>query len=119
MSTAAITALTGTPPGQEATGTIAVPVPATGRGTAIVASEKLGDMEQAGRTYLHETANLLAIQQFTNSGVTGQDRALRGPFGGVPTAEQAWAAAHPGNDPDIGRQFELCVYGANDTIVVH
>jgi hypothetical protein len=119
LSAAQITSLTNTPAGQEATGTIAEPVPATGRGTAIVASENLGDLIQGERTYLHETANILAIQQFTSSGVTGDARALLGPRGGPPTADQVYNQTHAGNDPDIGRQFELCVFGADTTIVVH
>jgi RHS repeat-associated protein len=119
LSVAQITSLTNTPAGLEATGTIAEPVPATGRGTVIVASENLGNLIQGERTYLHETANILAIQQFTSSGVTGVARAFLGPRGGPPTSGQVFAQTHPGNDPDIGRQFELCVFGADTTIVVH
>jgi hypothetical protein len=76
-------------------------------------------MDEAMRTYLHETANILAIQKFKNSGVSGWERANLGPRGGPPTAQQVWAQTHPGNDPDIGNQFEHCVFGADTTIVVH
>jgi len=102
-------------------GTPDMPVPSTGRGTALVASDILGNTDLAMRTYLHETANILAMQQFTNSGVTGNDRALLGARGTPPTGVQAWEAAHPPADGDIGWQFELCVFGARGgtTVVVH
>jgi hypothetical protein len=60
-------------------------------------------------TYLHETANALAIQQFTNVFPRGA-RARMGARGGPPTAAQR----HGGNvgiDSDIGEQFEECLHG--------
>jgi hypothetical protein len=106
---------------QNVLGTPDMPVPSTGRGTALVASDILGNTDLAMRTYLHETANILAMQQFTSSGVTGNDRALRGARGTPATGVQAWEAAHPPADGDIGWQFELCVFGARGgtTVVVH
>jgi hypothetical protein len=45
-------------------GTVELPAPTAGRGTVLLASAILPNMDLSVRTYLHETANLLAIQQF-------------------------------------------------------
>lgn len=56
-------------------------------------------------TYLHEVANVLAIQQFTNVQPRGA-RPFMGPLGGPPTAAQNASFDH-----DIGQQFENCITG--------
>jgi hypothetical protein len=59
-------------------------------------------------TYLHEVANALAIQRFTDV-FPGKDRGWRaylGPLGSPPTTAQI---NHP-YDPDVGQQFEECLH---------
>jgi RHS repeat-associated protein len=83
-------------------------IPVTGRGSVyidkgIFTRLRADDPYLVG-TYLHETANVLAIQRFTNI----QPRAARpymGPLGGPLTAPQnnTW-------DHDIGQQFEKCIF---------
>ncbi len=95
-------------PGGQAGHTVVDQVPDTGRGTVeidrgIFTSLTAQDPFLVG-TYLHEVANLLAIQRFTN--VPKGDRARRGARGGPPGAGQR---NHPW-DPDIGQQFEECLY---------
>ncbi|MGC1991428.1 MAG: RHS repeat-associated core domain-containing protein, partial [Candidatus Acidiferrales bacterium] len=94
-----------------AMGTVADPVPPSGRSTVEIASDVVNNSfapELGQRVYLHEVANALAYQDFTNSpyGV----RPFLGPFGGPPTSSQR-AQNQPGGDPDIGREFEKCVFG--------
>ncbi len=60
-------------------------------------------------TYLHETANALAIQRFTNVQPRWA-RDLMGPRGAYPTQQQL---NDPTGDHDIGQQFEDCIFGKN------
>ena len=88
------------------------PVPPSGRGTVLVGSDvymnPLVGNSFIADIYLHETANILAYQRFTN--VPYLDRPFRGPLGGPPTAEQN-AERRQGGDADIGKQFENCLEG--------
>jgi hypothetical protein len=99
-------------------GTRASMVPDTGRGTILIDkatfnSHSATDHFTMVDTYLHETANALAIQRFT--GYTGKRgyRMLLGPRGGPPTADQQRAARTGVEDVDIGMQFEKCLHGEN------
>jgi len=83
-------------------------VPATGRGTVYIDRGTFRglsgtDFQMVG-TYLHETANILAVQRFTHE-PTKFNRALLGPRGALPSPGQA---NHPW-DRDIGQQFEECI----------
>ena len=85
-------------------------VPETGHGTVeidrgLFNGLPANDLFLVG-TYLHETANVLAIQTFTNVQPRGA-RALRGMRGGPPAEGQK---NHPW-DRDIGEQFEECLHG--------
>jgi len=85
-------------------GTPKQPVPATGRSTVYVASDILSNKDEAMRTFIHETGNALAMQNFSGGTNAG---AYLGPRGGAPSAAQR-------NDPidhDIGNQIERCVFG--------
>jgi hypothetical protein len=64
----------------------------------------------AQQVYLYETANVLAYQDFTAIPNVG-DRPFQGPMGGPPTADQQAQAKVQGGDSDIGRQFDICVFG--------
>jgi hypothetical protein len=82
-------------------------VPDTGRATiqidkGIFTSLQATDPFLIG-TYLHETANALATQLFTQ--YTKRTRAYAGPLGGPPTKDQlnSW-------DHDIGNLFEQCIF---------
>jgi hypothetical protein len=82
-------------------------VPDTGRATIQIdrgtfSSLAANDPFLVG-TYLHETANALAIQRFTNIQPRSA-RARRGPLGGPPSPAQAGAF-----DKDMGNQFEDCI----------
>ena len=98
--------------GRPAIGTPKQPVPPSGRGTVLVGSDvymnPLVGNSFIADIYLHETANILAYQRFTN--VPYLDRPFRGPLGGPPTAEQN-AERRQGGDADIGKQFENCLEG--------
>ena len=90
-------------------------VPESGRSTVYVASDVvnsplLSKFKQG--VYLHEVANALAIQRFTNE-LDPNKRAFLGPLGGPPTAEQVRQSQLPKGDRDIGREFEICVFGAS------
>jgi RHS repeat-associated protein len=84
-------------------------VPGSGRGTVYIDNGMFrslsGSDPQLVGTYLHELANVLAVQQFTNE-LDPNNRPLLGPRGGPPTKEQAdsW-------DQDIGQLFEKCIFG--------
>jgi len=83
-------------------------VPDTGRGTVqidrgIYTSLSANDPYLVS-TYLHEVANALAIQRFTHVFPRWQ-RPRLGPLGRPPSREQRRSF-----DPDIGRQFEECLY---------
>jgi len=96
-------------PGGDVGHTVVDQVPETGRGTVqidrgIFTSLPAADPFLVG-TYLHETANVLAIQRFTHVQPRGA-RALRGARGGPPGEAQR---THPW-DRDIGQQFEECLY---------
>jgi len=88
--------------------TVVDQVPETGRGTVQIDRGVFRDLPANDLflvwTYLHETANVLAIQRFTNIQPRGA-RARLGPRGGPPSAAQA---NHPW-DSDIGQQFEECL----------
>ncbi|MGD0007084.1 MAG: RHS repeat-associated core domain-containing protein [Terriglobia bacterium] len=74
--------------------TYATPVPATGRGTVLMASEyfnSIGSFEGLQATFLHETANILAIQRNQHP-VPKNPAALLG-------------------DNDAGAALEECMYG--------
>jgi energy-coupling factor transporter ATP-binding protein EcfA2 len=93
-----ITALVGRP----ANATPQQPVPASGRGTVLIASELLtGPTDYAASVYLHEMGNVLAYQTFTNL-----------PYDARPWAVQPkndWIRQHV--DSDVGMALEECVYG--------
>jgi RHS repeat-associated protein len=87
-------------------------VPDVGRGTVQIAKSMFNSLSANDpfltRTYLHETANALAIQRFTDI----QPRAARmerGPLGGPPTSDQQKERRASFGDPDIGNQFEKCL----------
>lgn len=85
-------------------------VPDTGRGSVyidkgIFTSLSANDPFLVG-TYLHEVANVLAIQLFTNVQPRWA-RARMGPRGTYPTQDQI---NDPTGDPDIGQQFEECIF---------
>ena len=72
-----------------AQGTVQLPVPATGPGTVIMASNVMNNAlapQFAQQVYLHETANVLAYQTFTS--VPVDSRPFMGPLGGPPTGDQ-------------------------------
>jgi RHS repeat-associated protein len=107
LSEAQLSAQTGNSAG-DTIGATQQPVPASGPGTVEIASEYFygagtTDIELAG-TYLHETANILAYQTFTSTRYV--QRPYQGPLGANPTPEQ-----YLSSDPDIGNQFEKCVFG--------
>jgi hypothetical protein len=83
-------------------------VPDTGRGTVHIDKGVFNGLGASDAflvgTYLHETANVLAIQRFTNIQPRWM-RDLAGPLGSPPTAAQK---NHPW-DSDIGQQFEDCL----------
>ena len=83
-------------------------VPDTGRATIHIDSRTFSNLAANDTfltdTYLHETANALAIQRFTNIFPRGV-RARMGPRGRYPT-ERQWR----NRDPDIGHQFEICLH---------
>jgi len=83
-------------------------VPATGRGTVYIDRGTFQGLSapnpQLVATYLHETANILAIQRFTHW-PDRNTRALLGPRGGPPSESQRRSF-----DKDIGQQFEECLY---------
>lgn len=58
-------------------------------------------------TYLHETANALAIQRFTR--YTKETRAFAGPLGGPPIDHGPYDQIHTW-DHDIGKAFETCIF---------
>jgi len=85
-------------------------VPDTGRGTILIdratfASHSATDHFTMVDTYLHETANALAIQRFTQYGYRPY-RMLLGARGSIPTEHQL--NSFP--DQDIGKQFEECLH---------
>lgn len=87
------------------------PVPSSGPGTVEMASEYFygsgtTNLQLAG-TYLHETANILAYQTFTNTRYV--QRPYQGPLGANPKPSQ-----YLNEDPDIGVQFEKCVFGTEN-----
>jgi len=93
--------------------TDAAQVPDTGRGTVqidkgIFTSLSANDPYLVG-TYLHETANVLAIQLFTNV-QPREARPQMGPRGGPPTQDQRTLARWTYGDSDIGNQFEKCIF---------
>ena len=95
-------------PGATAGRTILDMVPDSGRATILIdkgifTSLSAQDPYLVG-TYLHETANALATQRFTN--LTKPTRAFAGALGGPPSKDQlnSW-------DHDIGNQFEACIFG--------
>ena len=88
-------------------GTVKEPVPASGRSTVYVASEIMGDKNEAMRVYTHETGNALAMQTFAGGGRSG---AYLGARGGPPGIEQS-SGHNPLRDTDIGYQIEFCVFG--------
>jgi len=97
----------------DVSGTPEQPVPARGQGngTVLIANDywnsaSTTDVQLQG-TYLHETANILAYQLFTNVRYT--QRPFQGELGGAPSYEQLH---NTDRDPDIGAQFEKCVFGA-------
>jgi hypothetical protein len=102
-SSAQLAEIAGYTGGGDVEGTVKTPMPATGRSTVYVASDMLGDKNEAMRTYVHETGNALAMQQFAKGNVSG---AYLGARGGPPTAGQRGS-----RDPDIGNQLERCVLG--------
>ena len=85
-------------------------VPDTGRATIHIDSRTFSNLAANSSflvdTYLHETANALAIQRFT--GYTGRRdyRAFLGPHGAMPSQSQL----HHPTDQDIGEQFEKCLH---------
>jgi hypothetical protein len=90
------------------------PVPSSGRSTVQIASDVVNNTfapELGQRVYLHETANALAYQDFTDASYGS--RPFLGPMGGAPTASQQAQAQGTGGDPDIGREFEKCVFGSS------
>ena len=94
-------------------------VPDDGVATILIDKGSFSSMKPADLaiTYLHETANARAIQQFTqwsgpdfvNGGISRQDRALLGPMGRMPSNGQSHASS---GDHDIGNQFERCLNGS-------
>jgi len=84
-------------------------VPDTGRATVQIDKGVFTILSATDRflidTYLHETANALAIQRFTNV-FPRSGRARRGPLGGPATPAQE---ADP-VDKDIGQEFEKCLH---------
>ncbi len=97
-------------PGARAGQTDANRVPETGRGTVEIDRGLFNGLPANDPflvgTYLHETANVLAIQRFTSIQPRGA-RAFRGPSGGPPTEAQR----NDRVDQDIGQQFEKCIFG--------
>lgn len=88
-------------------GTVKEPVPASGRSTVYVASNLMGDKNEAMRTYIHETGNALAMQKFAGGNDSG---AYLGARGGPPGIAQR-TGNNPWRDRDIGYQIEVCVFG--------
>jgi len=98
--------------------TIESMVPATGRATVLIdkGTFAMNANDPFLRdTYLHETANATAIQQFTNQQTaavfvhpTRQLRAELGPRGSRPSDSQRREF-----DRDIGQQFEHCLHGGS------
>jgi hypothetical protein len=88
-------------------GTPKEPVPASGRLTVYVASDIIGDKNEAMRVFIHETGNALAMQMFAGGDISG---AYRGARGRDPGIEQR-TGDNPLHDPDIGYQIERCVFG--------
>ena len=98
--------------------TIESMVPATGRATVLIdkGTFAMNANDPFLRdTYLHETANATAIQQFTNQQTaavfvhpTRQLRAELGPRGSRPSDSQRREF-----DRDIGQQFEHCLLGGS------
>jgi len=81
-------------------------VPDTGRATIEIDKGILTSLQPTNPyligTYLHETANALAIQRFTQ--YTKATRAYAGPLGALPTPAQQNSL-----DSDIGNLFEQCI----------
>jgi hypothetical protein len=84
-------------------------VPETGRGTVLIDRGTFASLPAADpflvSTYLHEVANVLAIQRFTGIEPRGA-RPFAGPRGTPPTEAQK----HQRFDKDIGQQFEECIF---------
>jgi len=90
-------------------GTIQTPVPSTGPGTLYIASELWGNLNESMQTFIHETGNLLAIQQFTSTPGDPVGRAFLGARGTAPGPGQVNDPFV--NDKDIGEQLQECVFG--------
>jgi hypothetical protein len=90
--------------GQPAVATPQQPVPMQGKGTVLIASEyRDSGLQYLANTYLHETANILAYQMYTDL-----------PYNERPYSRQAKSETIRHIDRDVGAAFDECLRGGID-----